>query len=173
MATDRSEASELPQVVNLSKVSVEKVEAELVRTNQTSIQQLTAEEVELQISAVGAAKAVNLQVRESIVGAVTSEQATLQNSMVGGAWAESLSLSGVTALALANSISSKEIEAIAVIGTEIRAENIRTGLLISREVHGNVTTVVDRRIALLGGLIGGTAAGLILLAGKLLFGRKK
>jgi hypothetical protein len=40
-------------------------------------------------------------------------------------------------------------------------------------VNGNVTTVVDGRTVLLAGLAGGTIAGLILLAGKLLFGRKK
>ena len=115
----------------------------------------------------------DLHARDSILGVVVSEQATVQDSFVGGVRAQTLSLNGVTALALANSISIENVEAIAVAGTEISAENIRTSLLISREVNGNVTTLVDGRTVLLAGLAGGTIAGLILLAGKLMFGRKK
>jgi hypothetical protein len=102
-----------------------------------------------------------------------SQQAEVKDSIVGGARAESLSLDGVTVLALANSMSIKDVDAVAVAGTEISAENIRTGILISREVNGNVTTVVDGRTVLLAGLAGGAIAGIMLLAGKLLFGRKK
>jgi hypothetical protein len=173
MAANQPEETELPQVVNLSNVSVENVEAELVRTNQTGIQQLNAEEVELHISALGTATTSDLHVNDSIVGVVMSKQATVQDSIVGGVRAQTLSLNGVTALALANSMSIENVDAIAVAGTEISAENIRTGILISQQVNGNVTTMVDGRTVLLAGLAGGTVAGLILLAGKLLFGRKK
>ena len=173
MVANQPEETDLPQVVNLSNVSVENIEAELVRTNQTSIQQLNADEVELHISAVGNVEAADLHARDSIVGIVVSQQAEVKDSIVGGVRAETLSLDGVTVLALANSMSIKDVDAIAVAGTEISAENIRTGILISREVKGNVTTMVDGRIVLLAGLAGGTIAGLILLAGKLLFGRKK
>ena len=173
MAANQPEEAELPQVVNLSNVSVENVEAELVRTHQTSIQQLNAKEVELHISALGTANTGELQANDSIVGMVVSEQAEVKDSIVGGVTATTLSLNGVSVLALANSMSIKDVDAIAVVGTEINAENSRTGILISREVNGNVTTVVDGRTVLLAGLAGGTIAGLILLAGKLLFGRKK
>jgi hypothetical protein len=173
MAANQPEETELPQVVNLSNVSVEKIEAELVRTNQTSIQQLSAEEVELHISALGTAKTGDLQLNDSIAGVIVSEQATVQDSIVGGVRAQSLSLNGVTALALANSISIENVDAIAIAGTEISAENIRTGILISQQVNGNVTTMVEGRTVLLAGLAGGAIAGLILLTGKLLFGSKK
>ena len=173
MAANQPEEVDLPQVVNLSNVSVENVEAELVRSNQTSIEQLNAKEVELHISALGTANTGELQVHDSIVGMVVSQQAEVKDSIVGGVTAQTLSLDGVSALALANSMSIKDVDAIAVAATEINAENIRTGILISREVRGNVTTVVEGRTVLLAGLAGGAIAGLILLAGKLLFGRKK
>jgi len=173
MAANQPEETELPQVINLSNVSVENVEAELVRTNQTSIQQLDADEVELHISALGTARAGNLHAKDSILGVVISEQATVQDSITGGVRAQTLSLNGVTALAVANSMSIENVDAIAVAGTQISAENIRTGILISQEVNGNVTTMVDGRTVLLAGLAGGAVAGLILLVGKLLFGRKK
>lgn len=173
MVANQPEEADLPQVVNLSNVSVENVEAELVRTNQTSIQQLNAEEVELHISALGTANTGELHARDSIVGMVVSQQAEVKDSIVGGVTAKTLSLDGVTVLALAKSMSIKDVDAIAVAGSEISAENIHTGILISREVNGNVTTMVDGRTVLLAGLAGGTIAGLILLAGKLLFKRKE
>jgi len=39
-------------------------------------------------------------------------------------------------------------------------------------VQGNVTTVLDTRGALLAGLVGGLFAGLMLMLGRALFGRK-
>ena len=173
MDANQPEETELPQVVNLSKVSVENVEAELVRSNQTSIQQLNAEEVELHISALGTARTGDLRANDSIVGVVVSEQATVQDSIVGGVRAQSLSLNGVTVLALANSMSIENLDAIAVAGAKISAENLRTGILISPKVNGYVITMTDGRTILLAGLAGGIIAGLILLAGKLLFGRNK
>lgn len=173
MAANQPEKAELPQVVNLSNVSIENVEAELVRTNQTSIGQLNADEVELHISGVCTAEVVDMHARDSLVGTVVCKQATLQDNIIGGVRGEALMFNGVTALALANSMSILDADAIIMAGNEINAENIRTGILIGRDVKGNVTTVVDGRTALLAGLAGGVVAGLILLAGKLLFGRKK
>jgi hypothetical protein len=173
MVANQPEETELPQVINLSNVSVENIEAELVRTSQTSIKQLNAKEVELHISALGTARTEELQARDSALGMVVSQQATVQDSIIGGVQAQELSLNGVTALALANSMSIKDLDAITVAGSTISAENIHTGILISQEVNGNVTTMTDGRTVLLAGLAGGTIAGLILLAGKLLFGRKK
>jgi hypothetical protein len=66
-----------------------------------------------------------------------------------------------------------DLDALAAVGREIHGTNIRTGLLISREVHGNVEALIDSRTALLAGLVGGMAAGLIMLVGRLLFGRRK
>jgi hypothetical protein len=74
---------------------------------------------------------------------------------------------------VARSLEAPEVNGIVVAGTEIHATNIRTGILIGRQVNGNVETVLDTRTALMAGIIGGTVAGLILLAGRLLFGKKK
>jgi len=65
------------------------------------------------------------------------------------------------------------MHAIAIIGREVHADNIRTGILFSSEIHGNVTTTLDGRTALLAAVVGGIATGLVLLAGRLLFGHKK
>jgi hypothetical protein len=59
------------------------------------------------------------------------------------------------------------------VSRDVSADSIRSCILISREVHGNVTTTVDGRTALLSAAVGGVVTGLILLAGRFLFERKK
>jgi hypothetical protein len=173
MAPQQPEETELPQIVNLSQANLETVQAELVRASQAVIQQLNAEEVDLQTSIVGTIQTGELHARDSIILASASQQTSLQNSIAGGLRAEALNFNGVAALVFANSMANKDVNAIAIIGTDIQADNIQTSILISREVHGNVTTILDGRTALIAGVLGGAVTGLILIAGKLLFGRKK
>lgn len=173
MTTDETPEAELPQVVNLSNVSVERVEAELVRGSQTAIQQLQAEEAELNLALVATAQAKNLRARESLVFELSATEAHLEDCLIGVAQAENLTLSGQGGVILANSLTGQDIQAVALAGNNVRAANIRTGVLFGRDIQGNVITLVSGRTALLAGLAGGAVAGLILLAGKLLFGRKK
>jgi hypothetical protein len=169
MATSQPEETELPQIVNLSQARVETIQAGLVRTSQTAIQNINAEEVDLQTSLAASIKTGEFHAHDSVLGAVISQNASLQDSIAGGVRAETLSFNGSAFLNIANTMTSKDVNAVAVVTTDLQADNIRTGILISREVHGNVTTTVDGRTALLGGLVGGAVTGLILLAGKLLF----
>lgn len=173
MDTNQSEETELPQVANLSQVSAENVKAELVRTNQTAIQKLEAEEIELNISAVATAQTNDLSLNDSIGGIIMSEQASVEDSIVGGVRAQAVSVNGITGLVAGTSITLGDgVRAGIVAGAKVEAENIHTSILLSPKVVGNVTTTVDGRTALMAGLAGGALAGVILLAGKLLFGRK-
>jgi hypothetical protein len=173
MDANQPEETEQPQVVNLSQVSAENIKAELVRTNQTAIQKLDAAEIEMNISAVATANTNSLTLNDSIAGMVMSEQASLEDSLVGGVRAQAISMNGIAGLAVANSIASEEIKSCIVAGAKVEAKSIHTGILISPKVVGNVTATVDGRSALIAGLAGGAVAGVILLAGRLLFGRKK
>jgi hypothetical protein len=174
MDTNQSEETELPQVTNLSQVSVESVKAELVRTNQTAIRQLEAEEIELNISAVGTAQTNNLSLNDSMAGIIMSEQASVEDSIVGGIRAQAISVNGITGLVTGNAITLGDgVKAGMIAGAKVEAENIYTSILLSPKVVGNVTTTVDGRTALMAGVAGGAIAGVILLVGKLLFGRKK
>jgi hypothetical protein len=173
-APESDKEMEAPQVVNLSQTTVENVQAELVRASLTGIEHLTAEEVELQESAAVVVNTGKLATRDSLVGFVNSGSASIEDCIVIAARAENnLSLSGIAGLAVGGTVQVDDLDALAVVGREIHGTNIRTGLLISREVHGNVETLIDSRTALLTGLVGGMAAGLIMLVGRLLFGRRK
>ncbi|PWH15855.1 MAG: hypothetical protein DDG60_05155 [Anaerolineae bacterium] len=107
-----------------------------------------------------------------VIGAVQAEHADLNSALVGGVRSQSVAVNGKTALMLANTIHAPQTNAILVAGAHIEAENVRAGLLIGRHVNGNVHTLLDTRGAILVGAITGLLAGLILLAGKWLFGHK-
>ena len=169
MATSQPEETELPQIINLSQARVDNVQADLVRASQTAILNLNAEEVDLQTSLAASVQTGEFNAHDSILGAVICENASLQDSIAGGIRAETLNFQGASVLNIANTMTNMDVNAFAVVATDFRADNIRTGILISREVHGNVTATVDGRTALLGGLVGGAVTGLILLAGMLLF----
>jgi hypothetical protein len=59
-----------------------------------------------------------------------------------------------------------------VAAREVRGERIESIILLSRKIEGNVTTVIDTRGALIAGLVGGLFAGIMLLLGRMLFGKK-
>ena len=158
MLANEPDAVQPPQVINLSKVKVGAVQAGLVRASQSAVQELNAEEAEMNNSAAASVQTGNLRASDSALGAVFAGQANLSDSFIQLVSADAVQLDGGAAAIVANSVS---------------GENIRTGLLISREVHGNVTTTFDSRLAVLTGFIAGSVIGLILLAGRLFFSRRR
>ena len=160
------------QVSNLSHVDVELVKAELVRMHQSSAQSIEAEDVELGMSAAVDVKASNAAVRDSIVGLVQAAEATMQDNLVGAVRAETISVNGVAGVVVAGNVEFGNAYAGIVAGCEVRGEKIESIILLSRRVEGNVTTVIDTRGALIAGLVGGLFAGIMLLLGRMLFGRK-
>jgi hypothetical protein len=78
-----------------------------------------------------------------------------------------------TAIAIGDEVQLDGTRAALVAGGTVNARGASTGLLLAREVHGEVTTVLDTRGALLAGIGGGLAIGLVLLLGGLLLGRPR
>lgn len=159
--------------LNLAQVNVENVHAELVRASQTTIRALDAEELDASEVIMGTASTGKLSGRRAIFGAVNAKQAELQQAVVGGLRGETVSLNGKAGVVIAHTLNSSEANGLVIGAGEVNATSIRAGLLIGRQVNGPVETLLDGRTALVAGVVGGMAAGLILLAGRLLFGRKK
>ena len=172
MAAKQPQESEIPQIVNLSQVNVDTVHADLVRASRTTVRQLEAEEAELQTCAAGVVNVGNLRAQDTIMGSVVSGQATVVDSIVAGVNTDTIDFEGVSVLVVASNLGAEEIKSLVLIADHVQAGSINTGILLSREVHGNVNTTLDGQTALMVGLVGGAVAGLILLTGKMLFGRK-
>jgi PPE-repeat protein len=97
---------------------------------------------------------------------------SVQDGAVLAARAEKMSVNGSAGLVVAGNIEFGNAYAGIVTGQEIRGERIESVILLARNVEGNVTTVIDTRGALIAGLVGGLFAGIMLLLGRMIFGRK-
>ncbi len=160
------------RVANLQQVSVDSVQAELVRMYLSASKDIKADEVDLQQSAAFEANAANMNANLSALGIVQSAEITLQNSVVGAVRADNVILTGASGAIIADKIEFGNITAGWIAGREVKGEKIESVLLISPKVEGNVTTILDTRGVIIAGLISGLFTGMILLLGRALFGRK-
>ena len=163
---------EAPQVTNVTTTSVEVIEAEMVRMHQSLVQEITAEEVELHQSAALDVTTAEVSAHEAALGLVTAKEVEMTNSAAAVIRAENVDARGSVGVVLAGSTNLGNTYVGVVAGRQVQAERIESLLLLARDVEGDVQTVVDTRGALIAGVVGGLFAGLILLVGRLVFGRR-
>jgi hypothetical protein len=161
-----------PQVTNLDMTSVEVIEAEMVRMHQSAAQEITADEVDLHQAAALDVTAAEVSAHEAALGFVDAKDVEMTNSAAGAIRAENVNLVGRAGIVMADSVNLGNTYAGVVAGNEVRGERIETLVLLSNHVEGDVQTVVDTRAALIAGMVGGLLAGVVLLIGRLVFGRK-
>jgi hypothetical protein len=171
--TDPQETqAENPQVVNLSTSRVEVIEAEMVRMHQSAAQEITADEVALRQSAALDVTAADVSAHESALGLVNAKDVEMTNSAAGAIRAENVNVAGSAGVVLAETVNLGNTYVGVVAGGQVRGERIETLILLGNHVEGDVQTVVDTRSALIAGTVGGVLAGVVLLIGRLVFGRR-
>jgi hypothetical protein len=159
------------QVTNISQAEVQSIHADLVRMHQASADTINADEVELEQSAAANVKANHISMHQSAMARVEAGEVLSQNSAMGFVQAQKASVSGYTGAVVAESADVHHGMAVFVAGREVQVQDARTILLVGQNVNGDVTTLMDSRSALIAGLVGGLFAGLMLLLGRMLFGR--
>ena len=159
---------ESPQVTNVSHADVKSVHAEVVRMHQADAEFIRADRVELQQSAAANVKASQITARTSALGMVDAAELHVENSAMGVIQAENATVSGYAGVIAAGRAEVHHSAVGYLAGSEVKAENVRTVLLLARTVQGNVTTTLDTRGALIAGLVGGLFGGLMLLLGRAL-----
>jgi hypothetical protein len=162
---------ESPQITNVMHADVKSVHAELVRMRQADAEFIRAEEVEMQNSAAANVKAGQVTARQSGLGMVNATEARLENAAAGFVRAENASVSGYTAVLGARSADIHHSAVGYLAAKEVHAEDVRTVVLLARNVNGNITTTLDTRGVVIAGLIGGLFGGLMLLLGRFLLRR--
>jgi alanine dehydrogenase len=140
--------------------------------HQSDAENIVAQEVELQQSAAANVKAEHFSAHQSAVAMLNAKDVSVEESAVGFVQAEKMSAGGYTGVIVAGSADVQHGMAVFVAGREVHVNEARTGILLARNVSGNVTTLLNTREALLVGLVGGLFAGLMLMLGRVLFGRK-
>lgn len=162
---------ESPQVTNVMHADVKSVHAELVRMHQADAEFIRAEEVEMQNSAAANVKAGQVTARQSGLGMVNATDVQLQNAAAGFVRAENVSVSGYTAVIGARSADIHHSAVGYLAAQDVHAQDVRTIVLLARNVNGNVITTLDTRGVVIAGLIGGLFGGLMLLLGRFLLRR--
>lgn len=169
---EKSSESEQPRVTNISQENAREVHADMVRMHQAAAESIQADEVALHQSATGEVRANSVSAYQSALANVEAEEVLSQKSAIGSVQAEKASVSGYTGAVAAKNAEVHYGLTGVVVGSEVHLEGARTILLVGRNVRGNVTTMLDARSALIAGLTSGLFAGLMLLLGRMLFGRK-
>ena len=159
-----------PQVTELSEEQFRDVNAQAIDMHQAAAQSISASDVNMEQSAAGALKATNVNAHQAALGAVEATQVLAEQSFIGAVQAEKASISGFTGSVAAGTAEVHYSVVGAVVGNEVHvADQTRIVLLVSKNVQGNVTTLMDTRGALIAGLLAGLFSGMMLLLGRMLF----
>ena len=173
VAPEFNSESEESEVTNLSQAQVQSISAQRVNMEQAAAETINAENVEMDRSAVADLNANHVNARQAVIGELKASDVVADQSLIGYVQAERAGVSGFTGAVIAQSADVRSSASFAVIANEVKfEESARTVLLISSKVEGNVTTLVDTRTALIGGLVAGLFASIAVLLGRALFGRK-
>jgi len=167
------EAEDHPQVVNLRTSSVGTVQAELVRLHQSVVRAIASDEVALHQSGAFEITTAGVNAHEAAMGVVTTGEAQLTNSGAGVLQAENVNLTGMAGVVVAEYASLGNTYAGLVAGREVRGERIESLVVLARHVDGEVHAVMDTRGALVAGMVWGIFTGIIVLIGRLVFGRRE
>jgi hypothetical protein len=166
------QVEETPQVTNLEETSVEVIEAEMVRMYQSAAQEITADEVSMQQAAALDVTAAEVSAHEAALGLVSAKEVEMTNSAAGAIRAETVNVAGGAGIVMAETVNLGNTYAGVIACDTVRGEQIETLFLFSGHIEGDVQTVVDTRSALIAGTVGGVLAGVVLLIGRLVFGRR-
>ena len=164
---------EEPQVTNLSKTQAANVNAQQVHMNQAAAENVTADTVEVEQGAIGDLNANQVTADRSVLGEVKASDVFANQSLIGFVQAERAAVSGFAGAVIGQSADVHNSAAAVVIANDVKfGESARTVLLISNNVQGTVTTLMDTRKALIAGLVAGLFASISLLLGQALFRRR-
>ncbi len=134
------------EFVQVDQSSVNQIIAESVTLNQSKVQHVSGQQVDIHQSSVGVAHATHVNINSGSVGICSATEANVEG------------------------------DAGVMIGQAVTLNNHRTGLVLTREVHGSniraviflagrsngaVETIVDQRSVALFGLATGVAMGLV------------
>lgn len=139
--------------------SVGMIEADTVNMHQSGSSEIRATQVDMHFSGAGTIDGGVVHLDQA--GAVVVRGASV------------MLVESATAIAVGDEVQLDGTRAALVAGGTVNATGTSTGLLLAREVHGDVSAILDTRGALLAGISGGLMIGLVLLIGGLLSGRPR
>ena len=142
------------EVINLSGGIIDTVESERVHITQGGANRIVASEVELLQGGAATIHGETVHLQRGAAIAVRGGEVSLEDGNAGAVVADGLSMTGS--------------RVGVVVAGQVEMENSNAVILLARDVHGSVETVLDTRGALLAGLVSGICVGLVLSVFKML-----
>src|SRR4051812_44649447 len=134
---------------------------------------IQADRVEVRMAAVGRVDAGEVQVLQGAIGGVRGTDVSVQQGALGGALAGRVSIrQSVARSVLAREVVVQQSFVRTIVAAQVRVEQATgVGILIARQVTGDVRVLVDWRAAAAFGAAFGAVAGLLRLGGRRRQGR--
>ncbi len=152
--------------------AVEGLTAETVSMTQSNAGTIEAADVQMRQSFAQAIHAERVEMRQSGAQAVKANEVAMHQSGVLAMHAEKASLEESRALFIASDqVTGGKFGSAVMVGQEVKAEQVRAGLLLARRVDGPVEAWLDQRGALTLGIALGMVFGLLSLVRALLVRR--
>jgi hypothetical protein len=159
--------------VNITQAPVGKINAESVRMSGSSAGEIYASEVEIRQGGALKVQAERLDISQSNIANVEAEVAAFDHTFNGFVKANQVSINdGRVSILYSGSSELTNSATGMLVANEVRGDSIRSGVLLTSRVTGNVETVLDTPRAMLAGLTAGIATGLVIFMGTLLTRRK-
>jgi hypothetical protein len=146
-------------VIQVNQGNVAQVNAEKVEFRQGGAARVNADQVTIHQGGAGMIQAITANVDQGGVGILRANEATLTNSSAQLMAAQAVTVNGGMAGVL--------------VANEVHANPLRAVIVLAQKIDGPVETSLDTRGAMLAGLVGGVALGLISLVGRLLIRNHK
>jgi hypothetical protein len=170
----KQEDPSLPEVVNLSGARAENVAAELVRVRRSLVRDIDATEAEIHQSGALMVNGEYVSAHSAVIGVVQSGAVTVNGGAVGFVQTQDAGLTGPVGVVVGDEVVLTDSATVGVLGaSSVKAEHVRTVVLLARNVEGSVETALDTRQVVLASVVAGIAAGAVVQLGQMLFGRSK
>ena len=140
--------------MELPDTTQEDIRLERVRLVQGSAGNIAADEVDIHQGGAASIEATNVTIEQGGAGMLNAETVSIVQGGAGVVYADTVSIS--------------EGSVGMVVAGRVEAIGTRTLLLLSREVHGSVETVLDTKGAFTAGAVAAIVVGFLLWMGRLL-----
>ena len=156
--------------VNLNQAGASTVNTEIVQISQGGAGQVIATEVDVNQSGVNRIQAENAKFSESAAVFIQAGSVDLTDSAAGAIRTQNLSIrDGAAGVICSQAVNMEEGSAAGImVASQVAGETIKTKLLLSGHVEGNVETVLDTNQVLFAGIAAGAVISLFLFIGQLI-----
>ena len=165
--------SEATMSEQVSEAHAEEVSAEVIHVKGNAVDHVTAQTVRIHQGGANTVTGDTVELRQGGAIQITGREIELHQAIAFAMRGDRVHLSDSNAgVVAANDVSLNHSRAALIAGNELDTSESSCLVLLAREVHGDVETVLDTRGAMLAGIAAGVATGALLLVSALLRGRR-